>query len=72
MAVLILLLKIRQEAVSNDIKDLQTGLLVFLMTIYVYTLGTGFNTTVAIFPYFAFIGISLGHVTNLTRGKMSM
>lgn len=70
MSVLVLLFKLRREAVSNDIKDLQTGLLVFLMTIYVYTLGTGFNTTGVIFPYFAFIGISLGYVTDLKRMKM--
>lgn len=71
-AVIILLLKLKQEAVSNDIKGLQTGLLVFLMTIHVYTLGTGFNTTVAIFPYFAFIGISLGYISDLKRRKMEL
>jgi O-antigen ligase len=72
IAVVILLLRLRHEGDSNDIKYLQTGLLVFLITIYVYTLGTGFNTTAVIFPYFAFIGISLGYVTDLNRRKMDM
>ena len=64
------LLFMKEHTVNDDIKNLSTGSLVFLMVIYVYTFGTGFNTTAVIFTYFAFIGIAIGSMTNKERGDI--
>jgi hypothetical protein len=67
VSVIKVLLRMKQSALGEDIQRLSQGLLVFLMVIYVYTFGTGFNTTVILYTYFAFVGIAVGAVTEAKR-----
>ncbi len=59
---LIKALLILRDHLSNNEEQmgLITGLLVFIMVVYVYTFGASFYTTAISFPYFAFIGICFG------------
>ena len=72
MALLKLLLLLKEVSRGEDMKRLLTGLLLFLLSIYVYTFGTGFNTVMIMFPYFAFVGISLSSMTRLKSNDKSL
>jgi len=60
---------IKQGVISKDTKNLIAGLLVFMAVAYIRTLGTGFNSTAILFPYFAFIGICLGSMNKHNNDK---
>ena len=68
VAIIIVMLKMRQSAENNDIKNMLTALLVFALIIYAYTFGTGFNNVSVVFPYFAFIGITFGSIMSVRKG----
>jgi O-antigen ligase len=72
LALLKLLLLLRQDSIRDDIKRLLSGLLLFLFSIYISTFGRGFNEVVTMFPYFAFVGISLGSINKLKRNDISL
>jgi len=57
-----LLLKLKRVNISEDVDNTLTALLVFLLVIYAYTFATGFNNVSVVFPYFAFMGITLGSI----------
>jgi len=57
------------KGINKTDGELVSGLVIFWIVIYLFTLGTGFNTTIVSFPFFAFIGISTG--TAMTKTDKS-
>jgi hypothetical protein len=66
VALILVILSIR-NSVAEDIRGLISAFLIFLLIIYAYTFGTGFNNVSVIFPYFAFLGMTLGHALNSSK-----
>lgn len=51
---------LRQRAVSDEMRGLFTGLAIYIIVIFIYTLGTVLNVIPVLFTYCAFVGIGLG------------
>jgi hypothetical protein len=62
-SVVLILMKLKDKITSSDFKGLINALLIFGIAVYIFTLGLGFNSTVIIFTYFAFLGTCLGNIT---------
>lgn len=60
----ITLYKLREQTMSQDMKNLFSGLIVFIPCILIYTLGSGINIAPVLFTYCAFVGIGLGSFKN--------
>lgn len=56
----ITLYKLRKQAMSPDMKNLFSGLMVFIPCILIYSLGSGINIAPVFFTYCAFVGMGLG------------
>lgn len=56
----ITLYKLRDQAKSQDMKNLFSALIVFIPCILIYTIGSGINIAAVFFTYCAFVGMGLG------------
>jgi O-antigen ligase len=56
----ITLYKLREQAMSQDMKNLFSGLIVFIPCILIVTIGSGINIAPVLFTYCAFIGMGVG------------
>ncbi|MBI5099729.1 MAG: O-antigen ligase family protein [Nitrospirae bacterium] len=61
---LITLYKLREQDMSQDMKNLLLALIVFIPCILIYTIGSGINIAPVLFTYCAFVGIGLGSCQN--------
>jgi O-antigen ligase len=64
----ITLYKLREHTISQDMKNLFSGLIVFIPCILIYTIGSGINIAPVLFTYCAFVGIGLGSIDNKRKG----
>jgi O-antigen ligase len=60
----ITLYKLRDQAMSQDMKNLFSGLIIFIPCILIYTLGSGINIAPVFFTYCAFVGMGLGSIND--------
>jgi hypothetical protein len=56
----ITLYKLREQAMSQDMKNLFSALIVFIPCILIYTIGSGINIAPVLFTYCAFVGMGVG------------
>ncbi len=56
----IALYKLKEQTMSQDMKNLFSGLIVFIPCILIYTIGSGINIAPVLFTYCAFVGMGLG------------
>lgn len=56
----IALVKLREQAMSQDQKNLFSGLIVFIPCILIVTIGSGINIAPMLFTYSAFVGMGMG------------
>jgi O-antigen ligase len=69
MALFITLYRLRKQAKSMEMKNLFSALMVFIVCIMIYTLGSGINIAPILFTYCAFVGIGLGSISNQSEDK---
>ena len=60
VSVICMLFRLKYQAGNDKIRDLLTGMTVFMVAIYIHTLGSGLNVTPVVFTYLAFVGMALG------------
>jgi O-antigen ligase len=56
----ITLYQLREQTISQDMKNLFSALMVFIPCILIYTLGSGINIAPVFFAYCAFVGMGMG------------
>ena len=56
----IIIFALRQQATSEELKGLFTGLATSIIIILIYLFGSGLNIAPVLFTYCAFVGMGLG------------
>ncbi len=63
------LYKLREHAMSQDMKNLFSGLIIYIPCILIVTIGSGLNIASMLFTYCAFVGIGLGSFNNFPESE---
>lgn len=64
----ITLYKLREQALSQDMKNLFSALIAFIPCVLIYTIGSGINIAPVFFTYCAFVGMGVGSFNGGIKG----